>query len=89
MSVAPSNDQRLDNMTNLATQYQGAYGDEGRARYQKASSYLKDSSQSIDQLAQLLGYSEAASFIHAFQRWSGMSPSVFRKHQVFLIVERQ
>jgi AraC-like DNA-binding protein len=60
-----------------------------RARYQKACSYLKDSSQSIDQLAQLLGYSEAASFIHAFQRWSGMSPSVFRKHQGFLGVERQ
>lgn len=31
----PSNDQRLDNMTNLATQYQGTYSDEGRARYQK------------------------------------------------------
>ena len=31
----PSNDRRLENMTNLATQYQGTYGDEGRARYQK------------------------------------------------------
>lgn len=31
----PSNDRRLDNMTNLATQYQGTYSDEGRARYQK------------------------------------------------------
>jgi predicted Zn-dependent protease len=33
----PSNDQRLSNITNLALQYQGAkYGDDGRARYQKA-----------------------------------------------------
>ncbi|MBK7006417.1 MAG: M48 family metalloprotease [Burkholderiales bacterium] len=32
----PSNDQRLNNMTDLATQYIGSYGDEGRARYQKA-----------------------------------------------------
>lgn len=32
----PSNDQRLNNISNLALQYQGAkYGDDGRARYQK------------------------------------------------------
>lgn len=31
----PSNDQRLDNMTNLAAQYLGSYADEGRVRYQK------------------------------------------------------
>ena len=31
----PSNDQRLNNITNLALQYQGAkYGDEGRAKFQ-------------------------------------------------------
>lgn len=32
----PSNDQRLNNITNLALQYQGAqYGDEGRAKFQQ------------------------------------------------------
>jgi AraC-like DNA-binding protein len=32
----------------------------------------------IQQIAELMGYSETASFRHAFQRWSGMSPSRFR-----------
>jgi AraC-like DNA-binding protein len=29
-------------------------------------------------VAQRLGYAEAASFIHAFRRWTGMTPSQFR-----------
>lgn len=32
----PSNDQRLQNITTLASQYKGSYDDEGRARYLKA-----------------------------------------------------
>lgn len=32
----------------------------------------------VQQIAELMGYSETASFRHAFQRWSGMSPSRFR-----------
>ncbi|MET1076925.1 MAG: AraC family transcriptional regulator [Pseudomonas sp.] len=32
----------------------------------------------IQRIAELLGYSETASFRHAFRRWSGLSPSRFR-----------
>lgn len=34
---------------------------------------------SIEQVAERLGYSEAAGFIHAFRRWTGMTPRAFRK----------
>jgi AraC-like DNA-binding protein len=33
----------------------------------------------IDQVAERLGYSEAASFIHAFKRWNGQTPQAFRR----------
>lgn len=33
---------------------------------------------SVEAIAGRLGYSEAASFIHAFQRWTGMTPRAFR-----------
>ncbi|WP_447595223.1 AraC family transcriptional regulator [Aquipseudomonas campi] len=32
----------------------------------------------INHIAEVMGYSETASFRHAFQRWSGLSPSRFR-----------
>jgi predicted Zn-dependent protease len=37
----PSNDQRLQNITALASQYKGQYDDEGRARYLKAIAGLE------------------------------------------------
>lgn len=33
---------------------------------------------SIEQIAERLGYSEAAAFIHAFKRWTGKTPHAFR-----------
>ena len=46
-------------------------------RQQLAHEYLA-SSMSIDRIAELLGYSEAANFSHAFKRWSGIPPSQYR-----------
>ena len=40
--------------------------------------YLKDKRITVKQIAYLLGYSEVAAFNHAFQRWTGLSPSGFR-----------
>ena len=34
---------------------------------------------SIETMARRLGYAETASFTHAFTRWSGLSPSQFRR----------
>lgn len=50
-----------------------------KARYQKAAHYLQNAQFSVDYIAEQLGYSESAAFIHAFQRWTGKSPSTFRK----------
>ena len=35
---------------------------------------------SVESVADRLGYSEAASFIHAFRRWTGKTPGRYRKH---------
>ena len=46
-------------------------------RQQLAQEYLS-SSMSIERIAELLGYSEAANFSHAFKRWTGVAPSQYR-----------
>lgn len=44
-----------------------------------AGRYLQDSELSISQIAWLLGYTEVSSFAHAFQRWTGRSPTSARR----------
>lgn len=39
---------------------------------------LLDSDLNLEQVANELGYSEAANFSHAFKRWAGMSPTQYR-----------
>jgi AraC-like DNA-binding protein len=34
----------------------------------------------VDEIAERLGYAEAASFVHAFKRWTGVPPGRFRRH---------
>ncbi len=48
-------------------------------RYDKARRLLADTDLPIYLIAEQLGYSETASFRHAFQRWSGQSPSLYRR----------
>ncbi|WP_250655835.1 AraC family transcriptional regulator [Alkalimarinus coralli] len=50
-------------------------------RFEKAQQLLKTTNLPIEEVASRLGYQEAASFNHAFQRWSGTTPSKFRKGQ--------
>jgi len=33
----------------------------------------------VDEIAERLGYAEAASFVHAFKRWTGVPPGRFRR----------
>lgn len=49
-----------------------------RIRFDKAKQLLEHTNLAIDAIAQQLGYAESAAFIHAFQRWSGITPSKFR-----------
>lgn len=44
----------------------------------KALHYLSTTSLSIEQISMRLGYSESASFIHAFKRWTGKTPKACR-----------
>lgn len=48
-------------------------------RYRKARLLLHESKQSVDAIAQQLGFSESAAFIHAFRRWSGQTPAAWRR----------
>ncbi|WP_271410189.1 AraC family transcriptional regulator [Pseudomonas sp. Q1-7] len=48
-------------------------------RYDKARQLLAQTDLPIYLIAEQLGYSETASFRHAFQRWSGQSPSLYRR----------
>jgi AraC-like DNA-binding protein len=51
--------------------------DDTRRRF--ALSYLKDRRNSLAEIAFLLGYSEAAAFIRAFKRWTGLTPIAYRR----------
>ena len=44
----------------------------------KALHYLSTTNLSIEQISLQLGYSESASFIHAFKRWTGKTPKQCR-----------
>jgi AraC-like DNA-binding protein len=48
-------------------------------RFEQARQLLEAERMPIARIAEQLGYSETASFRHAFQRWSGTSPSRFRR----------
>lgn len=46
---------------------------------QRAIRYLCDTQLSIEVIATRLGYCETASFAHAFKRWTGITPSQYRR----------
>ncbi|XID74105.1 AraC family transcriptional regulator ligand-binding domain-containing protein [Alkanindiges sp. WGS2144] len=51
-------------------------------RFESACELLKQERCSIEQIAETLQYNEASAFIHAFSRWSGISPNQYRKLHV-------
>ena len=50
----------------------------GEVRMRLAIEYLRKTEMTNEEIATRLGYSEAANFRHAFLRWTGKNPSVFR-----------
>ena len=50
-----------------------------RVRYQLARNWLQDSRLSIELISQRLGFTDRRSFTQAFARWSGLTPSQFRR----------
>lgn len=59
----------------LGTHYQELLDE---LRFERAKTLLGQQDWSICRIAEELGFSESASFRHAFQRWSGVAPSRFR-----------
>lgn len=51
-------------------------------RYAHARALLHQERLPISHVAEVMGYSETASFRHAFRRWSGMNPRTFRHPRV-------
>ena len=49
------------------------------AKFDHAKEKLHDTQIPIKEIAESLGYSDAAHFTRAFHQWSGMSPTDFRK----------
>lgn len=47
-------------------------------RFRMAREYLAARKVSVNETAYLVGFSEASSFVRAFKRWSGQTPSAFR-----------
>ncbi|MGH8352916.1 MAG: AraC family transcriptional regulator [Pseudomonas sp.] len=59
----------------LGTHYQELLDE---LRFERAKALLGQEEWPIYRIAEVLGFSESASFRHAFQRWSGVAPSRFR-----------
>ena len=49
-----------------------------RVRRDLAEEHIRANDLSVDELASLLGYRDAISFMHAFKRWTGMSVGQYR-----------
>lgn len=52
---------------------------QSRVRYRLACEALRESSEGIESISERLGFSDRRSFTRAFERWSGVSPSAYRK----------
>lgn len=48
-------------------------------RAQLAVRYLRETSMNNDDIADVIGFRDPATFRHAFRRWTGRSPTVFRR----------
>jgi AraC-like DNA-binding protein len=49
-------------------------------RKELAIRYLRDTQLTIEDIADLMGFSDAANFRHAFRRWTNATPRVFRRN---------
>lgn len=50
-----------------------------QTRRQLAESWLRDPNLTLPDIALLLGYTEQSTFTHAFKRWTGVTPSEWRR----------
>lgn len=53
-----------------------------RVRFDHAQSLLRDPRRHLIEIAHDLGYTDASSFTRAFRRWTGATPTTFRRLHV-------
>jgi AraC-like DNA-binding protein len=53
-----------------------------QVRSDLAQQYLQNSSLNVEQVGQLLGYTETTNFRRAFKRWMGVSPQDYRQRRI-------
>lgn len=52
-----------------------------KIKFKLAAAALKSSNQTIEEISEELGFSDRRSFSRAFNRWSGMTPTFYRKQK--------
>jgi AraC-like DNA-binding protein len=50
-------------------------------RHDLSKQYLRNSNLSLDEIAQLVGFTESTNFRRAFKRWQGVPPANYRRAQ--------
>lgn len=60
------------------TSFRGVHDD---VQLQAAIGYLRDTRLTVEAIAELLGFSDAANFRRAFRRWTGKPPLDYRRHE--------
>ena len=63
----------------LAAQGQSFRALVDQVRQELSFQYLKNKDLEIKEIAYRLGYSQVAAFNHAFRRWTGLTPTQFRR----------
>ena len=63
-------------LSNLGTSYQKILN---KVRCQLSIEYLSHTEISIEDISNLIGFSDVTNFRHAFKKWVGNTPSVYRK----------
>jgi len=52
-----------------------------QVRLERAGELLQQTAMNLSQIADALGYADAANFTRAFKRWTGQSPSQYRNQE--------
>jgi AraC-like DNA-binding protein len=53
-----------------------------QAKLINAKKELRDTQMTIKEISESLGYTDPANFTRAFRRWTGLSPSSYRKREI-------
>ena len=47
-----------------------------------AINYITNSASSVKEISSILGYAESSAFVRAFKKWTGITPTEYRKSQI-------